>query len=187
MLVPKNPDSSVCWCLSHRLGSMTNREPVGPARGVYVKELSAAARSHPASLPTKITRLSGGRRRDEIRATVRSVYQDSPERSFAGLVGVVCVVAASTPLRDDHWSRRCVPWLVGRHASWHDDHDQHRALTPAADLGFGITPPGSVVALLSVPAPPSPRPRPVLLTRKRCRRHQRSSTCRSCARTTGHV
>ena len=39
MLGPKNPDSSVCWCLSHRLDSKTNRELVGRARGEYVKEL----------------------------------------------------------------------------------------------------------------------------------------------------
>lgn len=39
MLGPKNPESSVCWCLSHRLDSRTNRELVGPARGEYVREL----------------------------------------------------------------------------------------------------------------------------------------------------
>ena len=39
MLGPKNPDSSVCWCLSHRLDSKTNRELVGRARGAYVKML----------------------------------------------------------------------------------------------------------------------------------------------------
>ena len=39
MLGPKNPDSSVCWCLSHRLDSKTNRELVGPARGEYVRQL----------------------------------------------------------------------------------------------------------------------------------------------------
>lgn len=41
MLGPKNPDSSVCWCLSHRIDSKTNRELVGPARGEYVKKLCA--------------------------------------------------------------------------------------------------------------------------------------------------
>ena len=40
MLGPKNPDSSVCWCLSHRLDSKTNRALAGPARGEYVKELT---------------------------------------------------------------------------------------------------------------------------------------------------
>lgn len=40
MLGPKNPASSVCWCLSHRLDSRTNRELVGPARGEYVRELT---------------------------------------------------------------------------------------------------------------------------------------------------
>jgi GNAT superfamily N-acetyltransferase len=39
MLGPKNPDSSVCWCLSHRLDSRTNRQLVGPARGEYVGTL----------------------------------------------------------------------------------------------------------------------------------------------------
>ena len=39
MLGPKNPDSSVCWCLSHRLDSKTNRALTGPARAEYVKTL----------------------------------------------------------------------------------------------------------------------------------------------------
>src|SRR6185437_11472776 len=39
MLGPKNPDSSVCWCLSHRLDSRTNRGLAGPARGAYVRKL----------------------------------------------------------------------------------------------------------------------------------------------------
>jgi GNAT superfamily N-acetyltransferase len=39
MLGPKNPESSVCWCLSHRLDSKTNRELVGPARADYVRKL----------------------------------------------------------------------------------------------------------------------------------------------------
>ncbi len=33
MLGPKNPSSSVCWCLSHRVDSRTNQHLVGPARG----------------------------------------------------------------------------------------------------------------------------------------------------------
>jgi GNAT superfamily N-acetyltransferase len=41
MLGPKNPASSVCWCLSHRLDSRTNQELVGPARGEYVQGLCA--------------------------------------------------------------------------------------------------------------------------------------------------
>lgn len=41
LLGPKNPESSVCWCLSHRLDSKTNRELVGPARGDYVRKLSS--------------------------------------------------------------------------------------------------------------------------------------------------
>ena len=39
MVGPKNPTSSVCWCLSHRLDAKTNRELVGPARGEYVRQL----------------------------------------------------------------------------------------------------------------------------------------------------
>jgi GNAT superfamily N-acetyltransferase len=39
ILGPKNPDSSVCWCLSHRLDSKTNRELVGPARGDFMRKL----------------------------------------------------------------------------------------------------------------------------------------------------
>ena len=39
MLGPKNPDSSVCWCLSHRIDAKTNRELVGPARGEHVRAL----------------------------------------------------------------------------------------------------------------------------------------------------
>jgi len=39
VLGPKNPNSSVCWCLSHRLDWKTNRALTGPARGEYVREL----------------------------------------------------------------------------------------------------------------------------------------------------
>jgi GNAT superfamily N-acetyltransferase len=39
MLGPKNPNSSVCWCLSHRVDSKINRELVGRARGEYVRKL----------------------------------------------------------------------------------------------------------------------------------------------------
>lgn len=39
MLGPKNPDSSVCWCLSHRLDWKTNRALAGPARADYVQKL----------------------------------------------------------------------------------------------------------------------------------------------------
>ncbi len=41
MLGPKNPSSSVCWCLSHRLDWKTNRELIGPARGEYVRNLAS--------------------------------------------------------------------------------------------------------------------------------------------------
>jgi GNAT superfamily N-acetyltransferase len=43
MLGPKNPGSSVCWCLSHRLDWKTNRALTGPARGDYVRELCGRA------------------------------------------------------------------------------------------------------------------------------------------------
>lgn len=39
MVGPKNPDASVCWCLSHRVDSRTNETLVGPARGEYVRSL----------------------------------------------------------------------------------------------------------------------------------------------------
>jgi GNAT superfamily N-acetyltransferase len=41
MLGPTNPASNVCWCLSHRIDSRTNRELVGPARGDFVRALCA--------------------------------------------------------------------------------------------------------------------------------------------------
>ena len=41
VLGPKNPDASVCWCLSHRLDAATNRALIGRARGEYVRELCA--------------------------------------------------------------------------------------------------------------------------------------------------
>ncbi len=43
MLGPKNAGSSVCWCLSHRLDSKTNRALLGPARGEYVRKLCGRA------------------------------------------------------------------------------------------------------------------------------------------------
>jgi GNAT superfamily N-acetyltransferase len=39
ILGPKNPGATVCWCLSHRVDSKTNRNLVGPARGEYVRAL----------------------------------------------------------------------------------------------------------------------------------------------------
>ena len=39
VLGPKNPNASVCWCLSHRIDAKTNRELVGPARGELVRTL----------------------------------------------------------------------------------------------------------------------------------------------------
>ena len=40
ILGPKNPTSSVCWCLSHRVDAKTNKSLVGPERGAYVRELT---------------------------------------------------------------------------------------------------------------------------------------------------
>ena len=40
MLGPKkNPDASVCWCLSHRVDSRTNKSLAGRERGDYVRRL----------------------------------------------------------------------------------------------------------------------------------------------------
>ncbi|WP_088282075.1 GNAT family N-acetyltransferase [Kineosporia sp. A_224] len=39
ILGPKNPTSSVCFCLSHRLDAKTNNSLVGPARAAYVRDL----------------------------------------------------------------------------------------------------------------------------------------------------
>jgi GNAT superfamily N-acetyltransferase len=41
MLGPKNPQSSVCWCLSWRLSSKENRELEGPDRADAVRALCA--------------------------------------------------------------------------------------------------------------------------------------------------
>jgi GNAT superfamily N-acetyltransferase len=41
MLGPKNPESSVCWCLSWRLPSKENRALLGTARADRVRELCA--------------------------------------------------------------------------------------------------------------------------------------------------
>lgn len=41
MFAPKNPESSVCWCLSWRLSSRENRELRGAARAEKVRELCA--------------------------------------------------------------------------------------------------------------------------------------------------
>lgn len=41
VLGPKNPSSSVCWCLSHRIDAKLNQSLSGPARGQYVRELCA--------------------------------------------------------------------------------------------------------------------------------------------------
>ncbi len=38
---PKNPDASVCWCLSHRLDARTNRSMMGRERGEFVRGLCA--------------------------------------------------------------------------------------------------------------------------------------------------
>jgi GNAT superfamily N-acetyltransferase len=43
MLGPKNPASSVCWCLSHRIPAKDNRTLVGPEREAYVEALTRRA------------------------------------------------------------------------------------------------------------------------------------------------
>ena len=43
VLGPRDPSSSVCWCLSHRIDARTNRELVGPARGEFVRALCSRA------------------------------------------------------------------------------------------------------------------------------------------------
>ncbi|MDQ6649740.1 MAG: GNAT family N-acetyltransferase [Actinomycetota bacterium] len=45
LLGPKNPSSSVCWCLSHRLDWKTNRQLLGPARGEFVRSLCSSGRA----------------------------------------------------------------------------------------------------------------------------------------------
>ncbi len=40
MVGPKNPDSNVCWCLSHRLDAKTHLSLTGRERGEYVKKLT---------------------------------------------------------------------------------------------------------------------------------------------------
>lgn len=41
LIGPKNPDASVCWCLSHRLDARTNRSMMGRQRGEFVRGLCA--------------------------------------------------------------------------------------------------------------------------------------------------
>ncbi len=40
ILGPKNPSSSVCFCLSHRVDAATNKALVGPERAAYVRKLT---------------------------------------------------------------------------------------------------------------------------------------------------
>ena len=39
MVGPRNPDATVCWCLSHRIPSKLNNQLRGRERGEYVREL----------------------------------------------------------------------------------------------------------------------------------------------------
>lgn len=39
MVGPKNPKSSVCWCLSHRIDAKLNGSLAGPERGEFVRDL----------------------------------------------------------------------------------------------------------------------------------------------------
>ena len=41
ILGPRNPASSVCWCLSHRVDARTNRALRGPERADHVRELTS--------------------------------------------------------------------------------------------------------------------------------------------------
>ncbi len=41
LIGPKNPDATVCWCLSHRLDARTNRSMMGRQRGEFVRGLCA--------------------------------------------------------------------------------------------------------------------------------------------------
>lgn len=41
VLGPKNPQASVCWCLTYRLPSAENRALTGPSRGERVRQLCA--------------------------------------------------------------------------------------------------------------------------------------------------
>jgi GNAT superfamily N-acetyltransferase len=45
MFAPKNPESSVCWCLSWRLSSKENRSLTGTARADKARELCALERA----------------------------------------------------------------------------------------------------------------------------------------------
>src|SRR5918995_208700 len=40
MIGPKNPTSSVCWCLSHRIPARDNQSLVGPERAAFVEALT---------------------------------------------------------------------------------------------------------------------------------------------------
>ena len=40
MVGPKNPTSSVCWCLSHRIPAKQNRSMMGEERGEFVRGLT---------------------------------------------------------------------------------------------------------------------------------------------------
>ncbi|HYH71802.1 MAG TPA: GNAT family N-acetyltransferase [Nocardioides sp.] len=40
MVGPKNPTSSVCWCLSHRIPARDNQSLVGPERAAFVEALT---------------------------------------------------------------------------------------------------------------------------------------------------
>jgi GNAT superfamily N-acetyltransferase len=85
MLGPKSPSASVCWCLSHRLDSKTNRALVGPARGEYVKKLVSRPVA-PGVLAYDGVEVVGWAAVTAVRTAFRAVNQDPPCRSAAGLV-----------------------------------------------------------------------------------------------------
>ena len=89
MLGPKNPESSVCWCLSHRLDWKTNRALTGPARGEYVRKL-CGRKVAPGVLAYCDGEVAGlGRGRAEVGTAVCPVCQDPARRRAARVDGVV--------------------------------------------------------------------------------------------------
>ena len=83
MVGPKNPKSSVCWCLSHRIDAKTNRELIGPARGELQhgrrRPVAGAAvdedQCHGAVAPTR--RRQG---REAVKDVRHAVLADYPDR-----------------------------------------------------------------------------------------------------------
>jgi hypothetical protein len=103
MLGPKNPDSSVCWCLSHRLDARTNRALVGRARGEYVKQLCSRTVA-PGVLGYEDLEVVGWAAVAPRSELPFARYQDPSRGSPAGLVGVV-YSGSPWPPREGHLTR----------------------------------------------------------------------------------